>query len=277
MLLSEIYAEPRLKDADDAFAAWLKSGGRPGRMPTIESVVKDVFNMDAEVEAVRNDAPFFGMKVYPSAEEAVGLGLAVSRGENGEKFRRCTGVAIQVDGQIPGHDFTAREMTAMLLHEVGHKLRYKESVEIALASLFGHMGAVGVGITAIIAIPGAGGVIAGVIAALLGTSFVDVLKGTAEEIKADEVAVRYGYAPELHSAVSRVAAMPAAARASGDPEAVRKAAWTADAITMLHSRRMAVLGQLQSERRRAKTDWEKELIDRQINIIRRNYMPAWGN
>jgi Zn-dependent protease with chaperone function len=270
VILNEVYRDDRLNLVDAEFTKLSKDQRQTKPLSEIAELVKEIFNMECAVELPRNPNKFFGMQVHPSQEEVMGVALAVARGENGERFKHCTGVVIVIDEQLFHHDFTPREMTAMLLHEVGHKLRYKEEVNLTMGEMSAQLAALGFGVGLLALAPGVAGVLVTAAGVMLTTSFVSALKGTAVESAADDVAIRYGYGEEIHSALTKTAALPS--RAGDDAEAKRKVDWSLGAVPQFHARRAYIVASLTKERMGAKTDWEKELLDKQIAIVKRSYV-----
>jgi hypothetical protein len=270
MILNELYHEDKLLKIDHCFEQLIRDNGDRDALNEISNLIHEIFNMGATVELVGNGNLFFGMQVHPSAEELMGITLAVIKGEDGERFKRCTGVAIVLDSQLFENDFTAREMTAMLLHEIGHKLHYKENVKIAIVELLGNLGAIGVGMALLAATPGVAGIMVGAVGLFMTTSIVSAITGTATEHEADETPIKYGYGVELHSALTKVAAMPG--KAGDDPEKLRKVDWSLQMVPLFHTRRAFVLASLVRERAMAKTDFDRNLLDKQIDIVKRSYV-----
>jgi hypothetical protein len=266
MNLNEMVSDPRLKRAELAFAA-LVGGEERASIKAIAVSVKDTFNMECEVRLSRSlSGKFFGMQIYPSTEEVERVTLRVVRGEDGSaRFEKCSGVVIVIDRAMLDGSFSPRELTACLIHEVGHKVNWSTSVNKVLTVLGGISNLIKVGklIVAGISLTSIIGFLVGM---MLSSSIGTIVIGTVEEVVSDSLAVTYGYGPELHSSLTKVSS-----RVSGrDDSMFTRVSALIGVIPSLGFRKASIIGILRKERAMASSEYERDLIDDQLEVIARS-------
>ena len=197
-----------------------------GNLRKIESCIKNEFNISCTIEVTKFRDN--NMVVYPSREELqkmsgriIPKGLAHSTDkpvniETAEslKLERCNDVFIQIGNELvngkafPGLNVTGRMLTAILLHEIGHKVTsdqfYNELAEkitklqtaFFASNLVGviGLGLLGVSLKAIIII----GIVKFFADSRIIKSKVEEFKFKRYESLSDSLAVRYGYGKELY-------------------------------------------------------------------------------
>jgi hypothetical protein len=277
-LMEKVYEEPRLDAVDQCFANIIgkcKRSNRPDCSSDLEmlgGLMREVFGIQCVVEiypASPGDK-FFFMSCSPSVEDIMQVSNGMARGEKGITFDRLTGVVVTLDGKALDRAadgaFTAKEMTAVLLHEVGHKADLKGESNWATAYLATQLVLLGLTGAALAVIPGAGAVIAIPLAFILSSGFVEEMRRSKIEQSADSMAISYGYGPELHSVLKKLGAM---AESQRDTQTERKVQWAATTLLSFHHRRAEIIRELERELREAKTDSQRKLISEQLRIIRR--------
>ena len=92
------------------------------KLEEIKELIYDEFNISVmdmyQVNTV--NSIFFGMRIFPSREELDEITMKIVSTEDGFIFENCNDIIIEIDDKLI-EDFDSRQLTAVLLHEIGHK------------------------------------------------------------------------------------------------------------------------------------------------------------
>jgi hypothetical protein len=301
--LNEMYSpnSHNMSTIERCFQDLLDGGEIPINLKGIREAVKKEFNIDASVRIVVTKKGFFGMSVSPSRQELERIALEIvetNGGKNGGQvqFKQCTEVVIQMDSRIftlryknTGNKiFTARELTAMLLHEIGHKIHSNDIIndlkEMYIKNFGGFFGA-GI-ITGASVIPAATvglGIATGTLPILTALLTIGCAIGFTQinssdnhnktENDADSFPALYGYGNEMHSVLTKLRDMLSPdlnPRNGKDPIDVWFR-WVKEQFSHIGIRRKNVVKVLKDELQHCQTDLEKEILIDQIKKIERRF------
>jgi len=233
-------------------------------LKNISKALKKEFNLDAEVYIVENTNKFFGMRVYPSKEEIEKMTIVVVDKENeGLEFESCKEVVIEIDSQIIKMA-TPKEMTATLLHEVGHKAISQEDLKHIKSLVKAQLLVMG-----IVLIPAA---IVGVMLLMISlVIFATLSKPTMlilnnkRESGADSLSVRYGYGDSLYSMLNKIQD-----KVTEDPDKKKRLVnYSLERSIHFGHRKNEIRKTLEDELKKTDSPYEKKFLEEQLKKVRR--------
>lgn len=245
-------------------------------------VIRKMLNMEfkASCEKVylttnETQSHFFGIHVFPSKRELYKIADKVVRIDEKIQFENCSEFIIELDSKLVYHvGATAREITAAILHEIGHKVYSKEAQIRAkvmfMSSTMKYAGIVG-GFVKIVS----------PLKFLLFTAILITFSNSLnsylkfkDELDADSFAIKYGYGVDLHSLLTKLTrdkghSMNQASRGQSDEErAIMK--WSLRNIMEFSLRRGNIIKELEAQVREEPSEYGKEILAEQLNQIRRS-------
>jgi hypothetical protein len=277
-ILNEMMYKPKnTKIMDDCFANLLKNKNVESSLRTLEKVVKKEFNMDSTIIRIVEVNPksnyFFGMRVFPSKEELEGMALEIVTNKNKEiQFKKCTNIIIEIDSKIITKNdyfeepFTPRELTAVLLHEIGHKIYSKEHFAVARKySLINFLSIGG-------AVLGAAATTFGVAIVVFGLllSFMVVTsraQSDTTEKYADSFPVRYGYGKEIYSVLYKIGNINRSKK-QDETTLSKWYEWSFGQLTHLGVRKKGIIEVIEKEIKESDDDYQKEVLLDQLEKIK---------
>lgn len=125
----------KFDEIDSAFAEIIQSKGKKGSLTKIENNLKDVFHKDITVDIVDNTrGNMFIMSIFPDQSTIDKIIDAIVNEKSDDLIRAAWNSSqswhIEIDNKILHNKqltFNSRELTAFLLHEIGH-IVYSDSV-----------------------------------------------------------------------------------------------------------------------------------------------------
>jgi hypothetical protein len=303
LLLEEIYNRPELLVVDKLFQEILdncpsddfKKPIFKNNLNKISKIMLKVFNVDCKIflHPAMSDRISFGMRIFPSYEEMKGQFLdALEEPKNGFKLINCNNVSIEIDGALLNYskknNRTARELTAILIHEIGHKvyvsvqrrlyskeydlqgnaeetkkgkLKYKNqsiSIRINRAKFVRNI------------LPNVNPIVAfsNMLMAFIGTSsirdLISIKYYSEREIYSDSLAVSYGYGKEIYDVLIFLQ-KEANAKYVSRPKKI--ADWFEKNLNYYYLRRKGVIEFLKKEYEQAKSPLEKETIKKLLDDL----------
>lgn len=138
-LLETVYEVPELKKVDahfkflmDHYKSPLNFEDNPEfkiRMNEIARIMSKIFNIDCKLfyDNTNKGHITFGMAIWPSYEEFKRKALDAVKTKKGFKMKECNNVSVEIDSAffdscVKSPIMNEKHMTAVLLHEFGHKL-----------------------------------------------------------------------------------------------------------------------------------------------------------
>lgn len=204
----------RFEAIDHAFARLLEKSSDAGPLRSIETNLKATFHKQISVSVIphRNEDTLFLMSVYPDQDTVTEVVAAIVDERKDDVLRKIWNGAdkwyVEIDKRILSGasklEFTSKELTALLLHEVGH-IVYSNSIPQRISRVMRLQYArANVGtkqvlkdkvFSQILSIP--------ILTACVYDNYrtKDKIK---EELKADVFAVKMGYGDELDSALNKL-------------------------------------------------------------------------
>jgi hypothetical protein len=290
LLLEEIYNRPELTTVDKLFQEIMdnlpsqdfKKPVFKNNLAKISKLMLKVFNVDCKIflhPAMSNNISF-GMRIFPSYEEMKGQFLdAMEKSKEGFKLIDCHNVSIEIDGAFLNHvkknNGTARELTAVLIHEIGHKVYVKVqkdiyskeydltrgksvSIRVNRAKIIRNMMS---DINPVL-------MFGNVLMAFIGTSSIKDLLSikyySEREIYSDSLAVSYGYGKEIYNTLTMLQ-KEAKAQYQSRPKKIFD--WFEKNLNYYYLRRKGVIEFLKKEYKSAKSPLEKETIKKLIDDL----------
>jgi hypothetical protein len=230
---------------------------------------------------------FFGIHVFPTKKELYKIADKVIHLDQKVQFENCTEFVLELDSKLI-YDIgaTPKEITAAILHEIGHKVYSKKS-QIRSKVLFLNACLKNVAIAG-----GALTTIARVISPVkfllfsaILTCFTNSLSSwlrLKDEMDADSFAVKYGYAADLHSLIGKFRndseltlgfgkiSKFARTTAIGSDESQRAIMrWSIKNILEFSIRRAEIARQLEAQLREEPSEYGREIIQEQLDQIRK--------
>lgn len=290
LLLEEIYNRPELLTVDKLFQEILnncpssdfKKPVFKTNLDKISKIMLRVFNVDCKIflHPAMSDRISFGMRIFPSYEEMKGQFLdAIEKPKEGFNLVGCHNVSIEIDGaflnSMKKNNGTARELTAVLIHEIGHKVYVRvqkniygkeydmtkgKSITIRLnrAKL----------LRSILPDTNPLLVFGNVLMAFIGTSSIrDLLSVkyySEREIYSDSLAVSYGYGKEIYNVLT-ILQKEAGVQYQSRPKKILD--WFEKNLNYYYLRRKGVIEFLKKEYEQAKSPLEKESIKKLLDDL----------
>ena len=202
-----------LRTLDNAFKVLMEFPTSRSGMSLITDTLHECFGDDfsGSVVSTQPDVPLFVMSIFPERSTTDKIIESVARGNSDFKtiqslWEKNTKWTIEIDERILKNTFTTRELTAMVLHEVGHLIQSKTiatrivtvlQYEYAKTSMQNKMLLRTKVFRSIMALP-------------IINSCISDQKGSnvKDEIKADRYAKKLGYAKDLISAMNKLSKLP---------------------------------------------------------------------
>lgn len=202
-----------LRTLDNAFKVLMEYPTSRSGMSLITDTLCECFGDDfsGSVVSTQPDVPLFVMSIFPERSTTDKIIESVARGNSDFKtiqslWEKNSKWTIEIDEHILKGTFTTRELTAMVLHEVGHLIQSKTiatriitvlQYEYAKTSMQNKMLLRTKVFRSIMALP-------------IINSCISDQKGSnlKEEIKADRYAKKLGYAKDLISAMNKLSKHP---------------------------------------------------------------------
>lgn len=242
-------------------------------LATISNTLKREFDINVKIEIVKNTANvFFGMNIYPSIEDLKEIANEMMSDkirleEFTNKWEKIKEWNIEIDSLLfedLGFDIDAEELTALLLHEIGHVIFSDEVPKTTLKVvkfnvlkrdlMFRNIFKEGKVNGLIMAFP--------IIEACSNKSFCK--KSLNKELNADEFARKCGYGKELYSLIDKLIV-------NGQNDMVNKSIkekeqdvaiivnWSLDNINSLVTRKRKLYRSLKLEMIRNPSNYVKEV------------------
>ena len=202
-----------LRTLDNAFKVLMEFPTSRSGMSLITDTLHECFGDDfsGSIVSTQPDVPLFVMSIFPERSTTDKIIESVARGNSDFKtiqslWEKNTKWTIEIDERILKNTFTTRELTAMVLHEVGHLIQSKTiatrivtvlQYEYAKTSMQNKMLLRTKVFRSIMALP-------------IINSCISDQKGSnvKDEIKADRYAKKLGYAKDLISAMNKLSKLP---------------------------------------------------------------------
>lgn len=202
-----------LRTLDNAFKVLMEFPTSHSGMSLITDTLHECFGDDfsGSVVSAQPDVPMFVMSIFPERSTTDKIIESVANGNSNfntiqSLWEKNTKWTIEIDERILKDTFTTRELTAMLLHEVGHLIESKTiasrvitvlQYEYAKTSMQNKMLLRTKVFRSIMTLP-------------IINSCISDQKGSnvKEEIKADRYAKKFGYAKDLISAMTKLSKHP---------------------------------------------------------------------
>ena len=202
-----------LRTLDNAFKVLMEFPTSRSGMSLITDTLHECFGDDfsGSIVSTQPDVPLFVMSIFPERSTTDKIIESVARGNSDFKtiqslWEKNTKWTIEIDERILKNTFTTRELTAMVLHEVGHLIQSKTiatrivtvlQYEYAKTSMQNKMLLRTKVFRSIMALP-------------IINSCISDQKGSnvKDEIKADGYAKKLGYAKDLISAMNKLSKLP---------------------------------------------------------------------
>jgi hypothetical protein len=283
LFLETIYHRRELDEMDDLAAGIMdalpsKNFSDPvfrDNLREIERIIRKVFNVDCRIflHPSVGRGINYGMRIFPSYEEMKGQYIdAVEHKKDGFRMVDCHNVSIEIEGNFLNFmkklDASPREISAVILHELGHKV-YVGSQKDLYEKEYEKVGGiavktVGAAVTSLLVPAALGSITLGlsmaVASVLIGSSLIDLASTkyySEREIFSDSLAVKYGYSREMYQSLSRLQ----------DADGMQHQESRFKSINDLRKnknyfylRRKGVIDVLKAELKETKSDRERKLI-----------------
>ena len=255
---------------DECFDNILKGKNIEQQLIKLERLLKDEFNIDAKIKIPkRSPKELYGMRIYPSREELRRMALEVIETKKGLKFVKCKGVVIEIDRKLlnPKIGITNRELTAILLHEIGHKIysndHIKEYNEYLRRAVIAEIGSW-------IMIFATTSAVSAIIITSLSLFYHNIntrILSDNTEIQADSLPVKYGYAVEISSSLKKLSNWNKPKKNKKDVETFRFLKRAFESISHLGVRRNQIPELLKQELKEADSEYQKKIIMEQLEKL----------
>jgi hypothetical protein len=283
MFVNEILKEDLIKsknidEVNKVFKNILDGKSIDKNLKKLEKLLNKEFNIETHIEMSHPDKEsqgVYGAKVFPSKEELHGIAYKIEQKDGKYKFSRFKDVIIILDRKIFGNrqerfiDTTPEELTAVLLHEIGHKVFPLEFTPLVFMKWFSSLIINIVALTAMISVIGiAIAILLFMFSANLNNDIY--LEG---EYNADSLSVKYGYGPDLLRLFDKLKGYyekhpndrkPLESKLTKNKMA-NMLAWLKDNLVRRQERIVEVL---EEEKKNATSDAEIELIQSQIDEVK---------
>jgi len=283
MFINEILKEDLIKsknidEVNKVFKNILDGKSVDKNLKKLEKLLNKEFNIETHIEMAHPDKEMkgiYGAKVFPSKEELHGIAYKIKETDGKYKFDRFKDVIIILDRNLFGNrkeryiDATPEELTAVLLHEIGHKVFPLEFTPLLFMKWFSSMVITILSLAAMVSVIG---IAVGLLLLMFNANLNNdiYLEG---EYNADSLAVKYGYGPQLLDLFEKFKGHYAKNPADMKPldskltktKVVNLFAWLKDNLTRRQERIVEVL---EEEKENATSKAEEELIQSQIDEVK---------
>lgn len=252
----------------------------------LEKALKSDFNIDCQIKILydkRYSNYFFGMRVYPSEEELkrIALKIVESKDKTSIKFEKCKNVLIEIDPDLLWNkdiNATPREITAVLLHEIGHKIYSNEYIYYYITRLNIKYGVDLGSLTAMIAaklfVPL---IIIGLLAVYNVSSIVfSKMVYINGEKDADSLPTKFGYGEDIFTLLDRINKMYNYSKENEEKLNLieRFNRWVFKKTDNIEIRKRSIIRVLKQDLKEADSEEQAEIIRSQIKILERQYSAA---
>ena len=278
ILLENLYILKKQDLIESAFRDILNGVNIDASLKKIEKFLLTEFNVKSTVTMYDsiNKNYFFGMRIWPSKEESERIALEIVKNKTDLKFIRCENVDIEIDSKLidsKGMKFNEKELTAILIHEIGHKVFSNKAIE-EYGNLYRRQVIGGVGTV----IAWASGpmavlnvfVVFAIIGLFIAISAIDEsLTARKVEEMADSLAVKYGYGMHLESALEKIQKHFYGLPKKGNNKDFLSqfTIWVSNNTTDIGIRRKYILEVLKKEQESCDSEVEKKMLETQIRRI----------
>lgn len=285
LLLEAIYHRKELDEVDKLFQEILdalpsEDFSNPlfdKNFKKIEKAMNKVFNIDCKIflNVSLRQYVTYGMCVFPSYEELKGQYMdAIEDKEKGFRMINCHNVSIEIESTLlnflKNKGCTGRELTAILVHEVGHKVYvriqkslYKKEYEDNNKTVL-----VGTGLSlSLVPLLLKNPIITfvGVSMIVFGTSSImdynSVKRYSEREAYSDSLAVRYGYGAEIYSSMKM---LQIEANRDYKPSPFKFLDWVKKNFNYYYLRRKSIIDVLKKEYKETNSKLQKEMIRKML-------------
>jgi len=278
VLKEDLIKSKNIDKINEVFKNILDGKSIDRNLKELEKLLNKEFNIETHIEMTHPDKDMkaiYGAKVFPSKEELHGIAYNIEKTDGKYKFDRFKDVIIILDRNLFGNrkeryiDAKPEELTAVLLHEIGHKvfpleftpllfMKWFSTVVINLMSLAAMISVVGIAIGLLL---------------LMISSNIDNDVYLEGEYNADSLSVKYGYGPELLSVFDKLKGHYEKNPTDRKPldaelnktKMVNLFTWLKDNLTRRQERIVEVL---EEEKAKATSKAEEELIQSQIDEVK---------
>jgi len=220
----------------------------------------------------RTKSYFFGVQLFPTESQLLSISEKIVDTNNKVQFENCKEFIIELDSKlIYDLDITPREITAAILHEIGHKV-YDKDILIRTKFQF---------LSSLTTIGGATVLIVKKVSPLkflLYLAIINIFSNTLndwlllkEEKNADSFAVKYGYAVELYSLLDKLSKdkMLTAFLVRNDRKKEEKIImnWSVKNMLNFSLRKAKIKKDLEMQLKEENSEYTKNIIKSQINQI----------
>jgi len=262
---------------EKCFINILKDYKNPLYSKDLEKLLKTEFNLEnVTVRIIKVENPnvcFFGARIFPSKQELEDITVEVVElvKENKEEFiylKKCENIIIEIDSRCFTEDLklTARELTAMILHEIGHKVYLSESLKVYYKNIIQNQTIKTLLLSSFFVLP-VSIINCGIIFSIImffnsiykKKVYVDV------ENFADKLVIEYGYGVELDSLFTKIYTK----YQKQDTHTIflfLKWIFNKDSFAL---RKKNIIEILEKELKNTESIYEKEIIEEQLKILKR--------
>jgi hypothetical protein len=262
---------------EKCFTNILKDYKNPLYSKDLEKLLKTEFNLEnVTVRIIKIENPnvcFFGARIFPSKQELEDIAVEVVElvKENKEEFiylKKCENIIIEIDSRCFTEDLklTARELTAMILHEIGHKVYLSESLKVYYKNIIQNQTIKTLLLSSFFVLP-VSVINCGIILSIIMFFNSIYKKKVYVDVEgfADKLVVEYGYGVELDSLFTKIYTR----YQKQDTHTIflfLKWIFGKDSFIL---RKKNIIKILEKELKNTESIYEKEIIEEQLKILRR--------
>jgi hypothetical protein len=277
-ILNELYKQQNLLVMDKIFTELKKGKNINSNVKELSKILKKEFNIQAKVELIKEYNQFFGMRIYPAREEIRDMVVKIIDKDNeNPKFEMCTNVIIELDHKIFDSsfiDFDPKELTAIMIHEIGHKAFSVKTQEIIRSHYKKQSAALGLSVISLAFAPAVYALIT-IPVLMIFSSLNNFKTFTDIEIAADSFSIKYGYGDYAYSGLNKISKLDGASFID-DQGRRRMIRWSLSSAIHLALRKNALIKEIEEEIKNSNSDYEKEVLQDQLKIIRRKPVAVMG-
>jgi len=237
-------------------------------LPKLESILMNIFNVHCKIKILYKTDELI-LRVFPSKEEIEGYALKVLESNNRIKFEKCNNVVIEISHEfLMNKNIKSQEITAGLLHEIGHLVYRQNTISYFEEFLYKFRGPVSFlerFLPKIFLLP------IFIIVALYGflIAYEYRLRGLSNkrEYDADSFAIKHGYGIHLDSLLSKIIQT-----VQKNANIKRDKSYTYYTMIMLDhitNRRIEILNRLETEFKESEDSYAREILKDQINRLKK--------
>jgi hypothetical protein len=287
LLLEEIYSRPELKQIDKLFDEILevlpsddfKHPIFKKNFKKMEGILKRVFNIHCKIflDLSLNKYITYGMAIYPSYEEMKNQYLDAIETKNGFKLINSHNVSIEIESNLLNYfkekNLNGRDLTAIIIHEIGHKVYVKTQRDIYFKEFNEKRKAIIIGtasssVTIPLALVNPIVTFVGLAMVFFGTNtFLDYIRiknYSNREIYSDSLAVKYGYGAEIYRVLKILQEEDNRMHKKSN---IRFIDWIRKNFNFYYLRRKGIIEVLKKEYEETKSPIQKKYIKKMINDL----------